>query len=74
MNRRTKRLRLAAATGFCSAGSANFEYQFGMEARVGIGRISPSTSHSKSTAYGIADALNIRLLRFMSSLTPADFF
>jgi hypothetical protein len=37
MNRRTKRLRLAAATGFCSAGSANFEYQFGMEARVGIG-------------------------------------
>ena len=45
-----------------------------LEARVGIGRIPPSTSHSKSTDYGIADALNIRLLRFMSSLTTADFF
>jgi hypothetical protein len=45
-----------------------------MEARVGIGRVSPSTSHSKSTAYGIADVLNIRRLRIMSSLTPTDFF
>jgi hypothetical protein len=41
---------------------------------VGIERVVPSTSHSKSTAYGIADVLNIRLLRFMSSLTPTDFF
>ena len=41
---------------------------------VGIGGVLPSTSHSKSTAYGIADVLNIRLLRFMSSLTTADFF
>ena len=47
--------------------------QFGLEARVGIERVPPSTSHSKSTAYGIADALNIRLLHFMSSLTPAHF-
>ena len=45
-----------------------------LEARVGIERVPPSTSHSKSTAYGIADVLNIRLLRFMSSLTPTDFF
>jgi hypothetical protein len=45
-----------------------------MEARVGIGRVPPSTSHSKSTAYGIADVLTIRLLRFMSRITPADFF
>ena len=48
--------------------------QLALEARVGIGRVPPSTSHSKSTAYGIADVLNIRLLRFMSSLTPTDFF
>ena len=40
---------------------------------VWVGRIPPSTSHSKSTAYGIADVLNIRRLRFMSSLTTADF-
>jgi hypothetical protein len=44
-----------------------------LEARVGIGRVPPSTSHSKSTAYGIADALTIRPLRFMSRITPPDF-
>ncbi len=32
----------------------------------------PSTSHSKSTAYGIADMLTVRLLRFMSSVTPSN--
>jgi hypothetical protein len=30
-----------------------------LEARVGIGRVSPSTSHSKSIVYGIADYLTI---------------
>jgi hypothetical protein len=35
-----------------------------LEARVGIERIPASTSHSKSTVYGIADVLTIRLLRF----------
>ena len=48
--------------------------RLGLEAEVGIGRVPPSTSHSKSTAYGIADVLNIRPFRFMSRLTPTDFF
>jgi hypothetical protein len=46
---------------------------FEMEARVGIERIPPSTSHSKSTTYGIADVLNLRRLYFMSRITPPDF-
>src|SRR5271163_2613824 len=45
-----------------------------LEARVGIERVPPSTSHSKSTAYGIADLLNLRRLYFMSRITPPDFF
>src|ERR1700722_269580 len=45
-----------------------------MEARVGIERIPPSTSHSKSTAYGTADLLNLKRLHFMSRITPPDFF
>jgi hypothetical protein len=44
------------------------------EAMVGIERVPPPTSHSKSTAYGIADMLIISLLRFMSRITPLDFF
>jgi hypothetical protein len=31
------------------------------------------TSSSESNAYGIADALTIRLLCFMSRITPLDF-
>jgi hypothetical protein len=34
-----------------------------MEARVGIDRVSLSTSHSKSIVYGIADCLTINELR-----------
>ena len=48
--------------------------QLELEARVGIGRIPPSTSHSKSTAFGTADVLRIRLLRFMSRITLTYFF
>ena len=44
-----------------------------LEARDGIERIPTSTSHSKSTAYGIADVLNLRRLHFMSRITPVDF-
>ena len=47
--------------------------RLGMEAEVGIERIPPSTSHSKSTAYGIADVLTLRRLHFMSRITPPDF-
>ncbi|MGH7989613.1 MAG: hypothetical protein ACREDS_05375 [Limisphaerales bacterium] len=37
-----------------------------LEARVGIGRIPPSTSHSKSTVYIITDALKIKaFLRYV---------
>jgi len=45
-----------------------------MEARVGIERIPPSTSHSKSIVYGIADALIIMHLRSLSTITPPLFF
>src|SRR5208283_988927 len=41
-----------------------------MEARVGIERIPPSTSHSKSSVYVIADCLTVIHLRLLSSLTP----
>ena len=34
-----------------------------LEARVGIDRVSSSTSHSKSIVYGIADCLTINELR-----------
>jgi hypothetical protein len=34
-----------------------------LEARVGIDRVSSSTSHSKSIVYGIADILTINELR-----------
>jgi hypothetical protein len=37
--------------------------RFGMEAEVGIDRVSSSTSHSKSIVYGIADYLTINELR-----------
>ena len=37
--------------------------QFGLEARVGIDRVSSSISHSKSIVYGIADCLTINELR-----------
>jgi hypothetical protein len=46
----------------------------GLVAGGGIGQALPSTSHSKSTAYGIADVLNLRRLRFMSRITPSGFF
>ena len=36
--------------------------QIRMEARVGIDRVSSSTSHSKSIVYGIADCLTINEL------------
>ena len=48
--------------------------QFGLEARVGIGRVPPSTSHSKSIVYGTADALIIMHLRSLSTITPPLFF
>jgi len=38
-----------------------------MEARVGIDRVSSSTSHSKSIVYGIADYLTINELRLLST-------
>jgi hypothetical protein len=34
--------------------------QYGLEARVGIGRVSPSTSHSKSTIYIITVTLMLK--------------
>ena len=37
--------------------------QLELEAGVGIDRVSPSTSHSKSIVYGIADYLTINELR-----------
>jgi len=37
--------------------------RFGMEAEVGIDRVSSSISHSKSIVYGIADCLTINELR-----------
>jgi|SRR5580698_9173057 hypothetical protein len=37
--------------------------QIEVEARVGIDRVSSSTSHSKSIVYGIADCMNINGLR-----------
>jgi hypothetical protein len=42
-----------------------------LEARVGIGRVSPSTSHSKSIVYVIADTLTLMELRSLSSVTPS---
>jgi hypothetical protein len=45
-----------------------------VEARVGIERIPPSTSHSKSTAYGAADLLNLKRLHFMSRITLPYYF
>jgi len=39
----------------------------GLEARVGIDRVSSSTSHSKSIVYGIADCLTINELRLLST-------
>src|SRR5208283_3700789 len=41
--------------------------RFGLEARVGIDRVSSSTSHSKSIVYGIADCLTINELRQLST-------
>src|SRR5882762_6819857 len=45
-----------------------------LEAEVGIDRISPSTSHSKSIVYGIADFLTISGLRPLSTRIRAYLF
>ena len=45
-----------------------------LEARVGIERVSPSTSHSKSIVYGIADFLTINELRRLSTLIRTYLF
>ena len=45
-----------------------------MEARVGIDRVSPSTSHSKSIVYGIADYLTINELCRLSTLIRTYLF
>jgi hypothetical protein len=49
-----------ASSGICNPlQKCNLE----LEARVGIDRVSLSTSHSKSIVYGIADCLTIKELR-----------
>ena len=48
--------------------------QQNLEARVGIDRVSPSTSHSKSIVYGIADYLTINELRRLSILIRTYLF
>ena len=49
-----------ASSGICNPlQKRNLE----LEARVGIDRVSSSTSHSKSIVYGIADCLTINELR-----------
>jgi hypothetical protein len=50
----------------------NFGSEF--EVRVGIDRVSPSTSHSKSIVYGIADYLTINELRRLSTLIRTYLF
>jgi len=48
--------------------------QLRLEARVGIDRVSLSTSHSKSIVYGIADCLTINELRRLSTLIRTYLF
>lgn len=68
------RAQFLAAPGICanavgealSAGIGLIR-RFGFKARVGIDRVSPSTSHSKSIVYGIADSLTIMELRSLST-------
>jgi hypothetical protein len=45
-----------------------------LEARVGIDRVSPSTSHSKSIVYGIADYLTINELCRLSTVIRTYLF